>query len=252
MQDAQLGWAVCQFCWDVPVRAGYRCTRHDHGCTEIVYSLHAEGTLHQRGRQYRYSDGSVFVYQPGCDHWIDNVAPGEHICLGVDGGLARKLPEGTIHTATDLHARFMEMRRTHAERRAFWRERMDLLASLLLFDLLENGASGAGEDVDRIDQVCDYIDDHLDSNLSVAALASLACVSGDYLRQLFRERRNESIKSYIIRKRISRACNQLHSTDTPIRVIAASVGIENEFYFSRLFRKVKGVCPSEFRKSSRS
>lgn len=54
---------------------------------------------------------------------------------------------------------------------------------------------------------------------------------------------------YILSKRIYNAVVLLHDTQYNITEIAAIVGYDNPLYFSRIFKKQKGLSPSEYRKS---
>lgn len=61
-----------------------------------------------------------------------------------------------------------------------------------------------------------------------------------------------SPKEYIKLKRIKRAAELLSTTSTPIGEIAFNVGIEDQLYFSRVFKQVYGTTPTEWRKKAAS
>ena len=61
----------------------------------------------------------------------------------------------------------------------------------------------------------------------------------------------KSPKEYLTEYRIKQACHLLRETDLSVSAIAYSVGFENNLYFSKAFRKQKGVSPSEYRKTHR-
>ena len=56
---------------------------------------------------------------------------------------------------------------------------------------------------------------------------------------------------YILNVRIRNAQTLLETTDYSISDIAALIGYDNPMYFSRLFRKAKGLSPSKYRKTFR-
>jgi transcriptional regulator GlxA family with amidase domain len=87
--------------------------------------------------------------------------------------------------------------------------------------------------------------------VSVADLAGRLYVSKDYLRHLFQEYTNRSPIQHIIQARIEKARDLLGQRDVSVKEIAAQCGFDNEYYFSRLFRKVTGTTPSQYRSGKR-
>ena len=78
-------------------------------------------------------------------------------------------------------------------------------------------------------------------------IAGFVGLSRSQLFRLFRDNLNTSPKQYLENYRAQRACLLLKETDLPIRVISASVGIEDATYFSKLFKKAVGVSPIRYR-----
>jgi AraC-like DNA-binding protein len=241
------------FCMDVSVRAGFRCEGHSHPCTELVFSDGSSGELHQGRSVTPYEDGSILVYQPAEKHWIENRVAGHHICIGVLGGAAEQLPPGGYNGTPTIRERFLEIRHAHSAITPFGDRRCSLLAELLVYDLLElEGRKQPTVRLGKAEQIRQYIDANLDMALKTDDLAGMACVSRDYLRQLFREGVGQSLRSYINHRRMERAAYLLQSTSDPVGVIGRSVSIANEFYFSRLFKKTHGCSPTAFRKRGTS
>ncbi len=83
---------------------------------------------------------------------------------------------------------------------------------------------------------------------TIATYASEACISDNYLSRLVKQYTGRSVGAWIDIVRIQRAKRLLSSTNLSIIDIAASVGVEDQSYFSRLFKKEAGMTPSAFRK----
>ena len=83
---------------------------------------------------------------------------------------------------------------------------------------------------------------------TIASYAEEAGISENYLSRLVKQSTGRSVGAWIDIVRIQRAKRLLASTDYPIIDIAASVGVEDQSYFSRLFKKETGMTPSAFRK----
>ena len=83
---------------------------------------------------------------------------------------------------------------------------------------------------------------------TIAYYAALANISENYLSRLVKQSTGRSVGAWIDIVRIQRAKRLLSSTPLSIIDIAASVGVEDQSYFSRLFKKETGLTPSAFRK----
>ena len=73
-------------------------------------------------------------------------------------------------------------------------------------------------------------------------------LSASHFSRLFAERTGHSPIDYFIQLKIQRACQLLNNSDWSIAEVAREMGFEDQFYFSRLFRKVMNMSPREYRK----
>ena len=83
--------------------------------------------------------------------------------------------------------------------------------------------------------------------LNVGQLAKCLSVERSYLYRLFMERTGISPQDYITEVRMERACELLMTTELSVQAVACSVGYKDALYFSRVFRKRKGITPSVYR-----
>ena len=105
------------------------------------------------------------------------------------------------------------------------------------------------EYIKRINKVFTYIDENLDTELTLQTISNVAYYSPFHLHRLFKAITNETLNAYIIRKRIERTAMMLmHNKEYSIAEIADKYGFNNDSTFSRTFRKIYGQSPSEFRK----
>lgn len=94
----------------------------------------------------------------------------------------------------------------------------------------------------------DYIAAHYqDSQLSPQQIAEQFDVSANYLPRKFQLLSGMSLNSYILQVRMSHAQKLLMGSELPVSEIAISVGIENESYFYKLFKKYYGCTPKEYK-----
>lgn len=99
-------------------------------------------------------------------------------------------------------------------------------------------------------QIEAYIRSHLGEPLSTQQICAAFGISQSYLSQLFRKYVNRSFIEYITERRIEEAKRMMcEFPDMPIKDIAARLGFSDPFYFSKVFRSLTGVPPSEYRGS---
>ena len=92
-----------------------------------------------------------------------------------------------------------------------------------------------------------YLREHLDSPTRVPELADMAGFSTSHFSARFRAATGYTVTEYVKRLRMARARQLLIASDAPITEIAAAVGYQDPFYFSRQFSAVNQVSPRRFR-----
>jgi len=83
--------------------------------------------------------------------------------------------------------------------------------------------------------------------LNVGQLAQSLNVERTYLYRMFMEHTGISPQEYLTEVRMERACELLLGSELSVQAVACSVGYKDALYFSRLFRKRKGITPSGYR-----
>jgi AraC-like DNA-binding protein len=98
----------------------------------------------------------------------------------------------------------------------------------------------------KIERSIAYMMQHLNEPLQVAKLAQAAHTSPSHFFALFKRWAGFSPIDYFIRLRMERACGMLATTRS-VKEIAADLGYDDPFYFSRVFKSIHGVAPSDYR-----
>ncbi len=99
----------------------------------------------------------------------------------------------------------------------------------------------------KIAVVITYMSEHVDEHLSISSLARLANLSPAYFGSVFRAHTGSSPRDYLHLLRIHRACQMLQTTALNVKEIAANLGYQDQFHFSRQFKAFQGVSPSQYR-----
>lgn len=105
------------------------------------------------------------------------------------------------------------------------------------------------EDVELLNTVMRYIDAHLDEEIRLAQLASIAHVSPAYFSTLFKRFNGLPPVEFIMRRRVQQAIELIRTTDQNMTAIAMACGFNNSTNFYKAFRKVTGRTPVSYRKA---
>lgn len=93
-----------------------------------------------------------------------------------------------------------------------------------------------------------YMKENLHKHLSIDDIANYLGYSPSYLSSLFKQKIGESPIAYFNRQKILRTCFLLETTKMKINQVCYKVGIDDCHYYSRLFKKITGKSPEQFRK----
>src|SRR6266700_2976443 len=96
-----------------------------------------------------------------------------------------------------------------------------------------------------------FIQGHLDEDLSLDRLARVAHFSPFHFHRIFRALGGEAVSEYVRRLRLEAAAFVLSSTDRPVTVVAFDAGYGTHEAFTRAFRQMFGVSPSQYRAGRR-
>lgn len=101
---------------------------------------------------------------------------------------------------------------------------------------------------DIIEHAIRYMNENLEKKLNIKELSKyLGCQYSNVLSSQFKQRTGYSLLSYFNHLKIQEACNCLDYTNMTITQISAKIGIEDPYYFSRLFTIIMGVSPTKYR-----
>ncbi|WP_116188886.1 AraC family transcriptional regulator [Paenibacillus taihuensis] len=93
-----------------------------------------------------------------------------------------------------------------------------------------------------------YMNEHVGTTVRLPELARSTGLSTQHLIYLFKKETGFSPIDYFLRMKMQHAASMLDLTDLNVREIAAAVGLADPYYFSRIFKKLMGHSPTEYRK----
>ncbi len=103
------------------------------------------------------------------------------------------------------------------------------------------------KDSPAITQARSYIRDHSDDELSLSAVAHVVNMSATYFSEKFKEMTGINFVEYVARTRVEKARNLLLNPNRRVCEVAFEVGFQSLSQFNRMFKKVVGEAPREYR-----
>jgi AraC-like DNA-binding protein len=100
-------------------------------------------------------------------------------------------------------------------------------------------------------RVREYIDAHLDEKISIGSLADAIGLSMFHFARAFKQSEGVTPHDYLVRRRVARAMELRADTNIPLSEIAMAVGFSDQSHCARRFREIVGVCPRDYRWSTR-
>jgi len=97
------------------------------------------------------------------------------------------------------------------------------------------------------EQAMNWVEEHYTEDFQLDDIAQSLHLSKYYLSRLFQRETGGSLSEYIIARRIKQACRLLYTTMLSVEQIAVKVGYPNTSYFIRIFKKVMGTTPLQYR-----
>lgn len=101
----------------------------------------------------------------------------------------------------------------------------------------------------EIQAAINYIDEHFHEGVTLEEVAEHVHLSPFYLSKLFKKELDVNFVSYVTERKMEKAKELLQSTDMPILNIALELNYQEANYFSKVFKKITGMTPSDFRKA---
>lgn len=229
------------FAGDEVCKSGYRFGPAVREYYLIHFCLSGRGVLRDKYGERDIEGGELFIIRPGevTVYSADEVDPWHYIWIAFTGKKAEKFNTGrSVYPfsgeITKRLRALIDLGETSAERYIS-----------VLFDLMCEVISGddAVADEDKLHKVRKYIKYNYMHPLRVEALAHTAGFERSYLYRIFKARYGVSVKDYITKTRMENA-KKLLADGYTVCESARLVGYEDEFNFSKAFKKYYGTSPS--------
>ena len=254
---------------------GYYPNAYNHYCERkspiseyvLLYCISGRGFFRYNDEEYLLNKNQYVVLPSGISHtyWSDNDNPWTIYWIHFNGSHAQYYTEGAYkpqEVKPGLTSRI-------SDRNTIFEE---IFTSLMMGNEMENlryassllhyylgsmrflqqyravGKTLSPErEKDYIAIIVRYMEENIETRLSLEEVADYLGYSVSHLSAMFKKAMGVSTINYFNRLKIKKACSLLCDTDMKISQISHKVGISDSYYFSRLFSKIAGMSPKEYR-----
>ena len=122
------------------------------------------------------------------------------------------------------------------------------LGSLRYIQQFREANNDSINDNNAIETAIHYMKENVERRLTLKEISEAVGYSSSHFSLIFKEEIGHSPLNYFNLLKIQKACFLLDSTDMKISQICFKIGIEDAYYFSRLFSKIMGMSPRDYKK----
>lgn len=222
------------------------------------YVTEGRGTLTTAAGAVSVGPGGLFLIRPGevVTYTADSREPWVYYWVGFNGTEAHRLinltgfahGERLLYPENGGELREQLTRITDA-RGSTPAHEAQMLGYLYLFlgSLMSlSGGQKLTTSKQYVDKAVQFISRNYSRDITICDVADFVGISESHLYRVFSKELDMAPTQFLMRYRIGEAAAMLRSTGLAIGEIAASTGFRDPLYFSRVFKKVKGVSPREY------
>lgn len=241
---------------------------HSHNCSELFFVIEGQGQFLIENQTYPVTLNDLVIVNPNVLHTEVslNASPLRYIVLGIEGLELTASPDTdntnfciiNLKNIRDTILHYLQNMLTEIETKKTGYELVcqDLMEILIVLLGRQTNFSTMLVPVSKkATRLCGttkrYIDTHYKENITLDMLAAVCHISKYHLAHAFTEEYGVSPINYLISKRMTEAELLLKTTDFSLSLISETTGFSSSSYFSQIFKKQKGISPTEFRKQSR-
>ena len=250
-----------------PNASGHRMARQEHRDNLLIYCTAGRGTVELSGRELAVQGGDAVLLPEGSEHSYraDSKAPWTIYWVHFEGLLATQFIGAvrgarqfssvlSVGTHVPLIADFgdlIAMRKTGYSRRSFIHG-SNLLRQMLSY-LSAIAPAVQAQQLHNMDLVGIHalMEQKLSTQLDLTTLARYANLSKYHFSNKYKALTGHSPIQHFLHLKMERACYLLDLPGSSVQDVGRTLGYEDSYYFSRLFKKIIGVAPTQYRNLKR-
>lgn len=246
-------------------KAKFHYRERQHGADQhiLIYCLEGRGNVEIRKKHLSIGPGEFFVIPSKVAHvyMADENNPWTIYWIHFTGSVSREIintietsvgqPKGFLKHNDKSISLFNEMY-TQLER-GYSSDNL-LYSNMCLWHFLTTfiyndkyDTSGKLNYKDEINISIDFMQKNITNTLGLDEIAASANLSASHFSFLFKKKTGFSPIEYFNHLKVQEACQYLLFTNLRVKEIASELGIEDPYYFTRMFTKVMGISPNSYR-----
>ena len=224
---------------------------HQHGYWEIIYNRQGTGTMTVEGKIYGFGPGDIVIVPPETLHRKESAEGFSDICMFINNfrpigrdafRILRDDDKGTVGGLMEMATRFSRDKGIYEQ--AILNVIGDLVYQVCVLFYINNQEKDL-----RLEGIMELMQKNLDNpdfDLSEAIEKGGYCKG--YFRRIFKEFTGQSPVNYFQKMRINYAKSLMnqYGASREVKDIASASGFRDPLYFSRVFKKIEGICPKEY------
>lgn len=266
------------FTWTGTRKSGKDEDYHSHDILEMAFVMSGTGRYRVDGKTFSIQEGDLLIFNPGVRHQAlycpEAEVPATEFFVGFSDIQFQGIPANTmplpngailLHTTGELRRKLYRICTSMQEEKAVSRQGRYFMmkAYLMQFILLvireqcepvEKSKGCSFESVNKkylVEQIINYFEDHYSEKISLDQIAENMYLSPFYISKIFKSETGETPIRHLIDIRLENAMALLEDGwQGSIQEVAARVGYDDAYHFSKLFKKRYGISPSQARKKA--
>lgn len=220
---------------------------------ELVYFLSGDGVCTYNKKTSKDEKGHIRLLpdQPTTEYYVDSIKAGK--CIDIYFDCYKPLPNEMfafdLHKNPNIENLFKKILKLWIDKKDFYYNKCMALFYNILHEMEKsvNNYLPSAQSKKLLPAINFIHENYQSVNFDYKALPKLCKMSDTHFRNLFAKNYSSTPNEYVTNLKINRACELLVTGRFKISQIAEIVGYSDVYYFSKIFKKVKGVTPTEYR-----
>jgi AraC-like DNA-binding protein len=233
---------------------------------EIGFIIGAKGNIIIENKKYKINEGTLFYISPNVPHFTELYIEKTAYFMTVHFSFAKvtfndnswivkneaeKLPLQPLQELRD----YSQVGEIFKKLTKYWYDKLPNY-EFVTKNLLEQLIFQIYEDMREqkhnynanliVEKVIKYMNQNISRKVTVTELSDLVKLSPTYLSETFKAETGYSIIKFFNKMKIDKAKEIIIEGDKKVKEVATLMGFSDEFYFSKMFKKLEGISPSQF------